>query len=118
MRLPDPADRDWMIPAAAGIAALETVALAAVLLGRDTRTAPFYIFCIALKLPFCALLLRRGAGAWLAVLLWEVTGVFAAVVAPGVPLLLRALELVLAGSVAVLLVAVLPLFPRMELPQR
>lgn len=112
------ADRQWMIPAAAGLAAIETIALAAVLLMRDTRTAPFYIFCIALKLPFCAMLVRRGAGAWLAVLLWEATGLFAAVVAPGIPLALRTLVLVLAGTVTAMLFLVLPLFPRMELPQR
>jgi hypothetical protein len=114
----DPAhdDRAWTIPAAAAIAVLEAVALAVVLAFRGTRTAPFFIVCLAVKIPFCLLLVRRWAGAWLAILLWELTGVFAAVVAPRIPLALRALELALAGGVVGLLVACLPLFPRMELP--
>jgi hypothetical protein len=115
----DHLDRAWTIPAAAGLAAIEAVAIATVLVFRGTRSAPYYIAVLALvKLPFCVLLIRRRAGAWLALLLWESTGVFAALVAPRVPGLLRLVELALAGAVVALLVMCLPLFPRMELPQR
>jgi hypothetical protein len=112
--------RGWAIPAAAGVGILEAVALATVLAVRGTPSAPFFIVSLALKIPFCVLLLRRWAGAWLAVLLWEVSGAFGAVVAPRIPVWLRLLEVALAGSVIALLVAGLALFPRMdrlELPQ-
>ncbi|HEV7887711.1 MAG TPA: hypothetical protein VGO92_09140 [Acidimicrobiales bacterium] len=110
--------REWVIPAGAGLAALETVALSTVLAFRGTRSAPFFIGCLAVKLPFCVLLMRRRAGAWFALLLWELTGLFAAVAAPGIPVVLRLLEFVLAGAVVALLAVSLPLFPRTELPDQ
>ncbi|MDQ1444321.1 MAG: hypothetical protein QOI20_785 [Acidimicrobiaceae bacterium] len=113
--------RGWTVPAAAGLAALETTAVIAVLVSRHSRSAPLSIACVAVRYPFCLGVLRRRAGAWLALVLWEGTGVFAAVVAPRVPLLLRVLELGLAAGVLALLGAALPLFPRMErleLPDR
>lgn len=113
-----PAARGWTVPAAAGVAALEATALAAVLLMRGTKSAPFYIACLAVKIPFCIALARRWAGAWLALVLYELTGVFAALVAPRVPIMLRLLEVALAGTVLALLALALPLFPRMELPEQ
>jgi hypothetical protein len=108
------AGRGWTIPAAAGVAILEAVALATVLAVRGTPSATFFIVSLALKIPFCVLLLRRWAGAWLAVLLWELSGAFGAVVAPRIPVWLRLMEVALAGSVVALLIASLALFPRME----
>jgi hypothetical protein len=72
------------------------------------------------KVPFCALLMRRSPGAWLALVLWEFTGLFAGVVAPRVPVVLRVVEGSVAGSVLGLLVVSLPLFPRarLEFPDR
>jgi hypothetical protein len=102
------------VPAAAGLAALEAVALIAVLLLRDKRSAVFYAALVAVKLPFCIGLLRRSAGSWLALLLWEGTGAFAAVLAPKVPGLLRLLELAMAAGVLTLLFVALPAMPRME----
>ena len=113
--------RGWTIPAAAIVAAGETAVLISVLLARDAKSSGFYAILLAVKLPFCALLLRRSAAAWFALLLYEGTGVFAALTAPGVPVLLRAAELALAVAVIVLLVAALPLFPRLdrlEIPDR
>ena len=106
--------RAWMVPTAAALATIETAVLIAVLLSRDSKAAPLYAMFLLVKLPFCALLLRRSAGAWLALMLYEGTGVFAALAAPRVPGLLRATELSLAAAAVVLLVAALPLFPRME----
>jgi hypothetical protein len=112
------ADRAWTIPAAAGLAALEATAIITVLIARGNRSAGFFVACSAVKYPFCVLLLRRRPGAWFALLLWELTGVFAAVVAPSIPVVLRLLELAMAGGVLALLAAGLSLFPRMELPER
>jgi hypothetical protein len=113
--------REWTLPAAGGLAALEAAALIAVLLTRDSKSAPLYAILLVVKFPFCALLLRRSPAAWFALILWEGTGVFAAAVAPRVPVYLRLLELGMAVGVLTLLVAALPLFPRMdhmELPER
>lgn len=114
-------NRAWTIPAAAGLAALEAAALIAVLLTRDRQSAPLWAIFMTVKFPFCALLLRRSAGAWLGLILWEGTGVFAALFAPDVPLWLRGLQLGMAVTVLALLAAALPLFPRMdrlEIPDR
>lgn len=114
-------NREWTLPAAAGLAAVEAAALMAVLLTRDSQSADLYAILLVAKFPFCALLLKRSPAAWFALVLWEGTGAFAAAVAPRVPVYLRALELGLAVAVLALLVAALPLFPRldhMELPER
>lgn len=111
------ADRAWTMPAAAGLAALEATALVAVLIARGSRSAPILVACTAVKYPFCALLARRRPGAWFALVLWELTGVYAAVAAPRVPVVLRALELALAGGVLTLLAMAVSSFPRVELPE-
>ena len=113
--------RRWAVYGAAGLAAVETVVVIVVLFSRDSRSADLFAWLVAVKLPFCVGLARRQAGAWFAVLLWEGTGVFAAVLAPDLPGLLRLLELGLAAAVLALLVAALPEMPRMEkmeLPER
>jgi hypothetical protein len=106
------------LAAAVGLAVFEVLGVVTVLGLRGVRSGPAWGVCVALKLPFCWALSRRHPGAWLAVALWELTGVFAALVAPRLPLVLRAAELAVAGSVVALLVASLPLFPHAELPHR
>jgi hypothetical protein len=106
------------LAAAVALSVLEVLGVIAVLSLRGTRSAPLWSVCVALKLPFCWALSRRHPGAWLAVALWELTGVFAALVAPRLPLLLRGAELAVAGSAVALLVVSLPLFPHAELPHR
>lgn len=113
--------RGWAVWGAGVLALVETTVLIAVLLTRDSRSAPLYAIFLAVKYPFCIMLLWRSAGAWLAVLLWEGTGAFAAVLAPDVPRLLRWAELAMAAGVITLLFLALPAMPRMdrmELPDR
>jgi hypothetical protein len=104
----------WAVWLSAG----EALGIMAVLAMRGARTAPFFAACLALKLPFCWALSRRHPGAWLAIVLWELTGVLAALVAPGLPLLLRGAELAIAGAAVALLTCSLPSFPHVELPDR
>jgi len=115
--MPPDERREWTLPAAAALAALEAVLLIAVIVFVGHRL-PVYAVFVAGKLPFCAWLLRRRAGAFFAVLLWEVSGVGVALLAPGVALPLRVLEIVVASTVLVLLWASAPLFPSPELPAR
>lgn len=110
--------REWAVSAAAGLAALEVLVLGAVLWARAGTAAPLLIAFLAVKLPFCLGLRGLRPGAWLALLLWELAGVVAAAAAPDVPVILRLVELALAAGVLALLAASLPLFPRMELPER
>jgi len=99
----DSHERAWTLPAAAGLAALEVTVTIAVL---------------AVKYPICWMVLRRQAWAFLSLLLWEFTVGFTAVIAPGVPLALRGVELAFAASVIALLFASAHLFPRAQLPRR
>lgn len=106
--------RAWAVGAAAAVATVEALVLIGVLFTRESRAAPLYAVLLAVKLPFCAALMDRSAGAWLALLLYEGTGVFAAVLAPDVPLVLRLVELALASGAVALLIAALPAMPRMD----
>jgi len=106
--------RLWAVNAAAGLAAAETVVLVVVLLARDSRVAPLFALFVAVKLPFCVALLERSAGAWFALLLWDATALYAAVLAPRLPLVLRLLEMAMAVGVIGLLIAALPAMPRMD----
>ena len=110
-----PDDRAWTLPAAAGLAALEATAIIAVIAFRGGRAAPLLVPMLAVKYPFCVLLLRRSHGAWFGLLLWELAGMLAAVTAPRTPLGLRFLELAVAAVVAGLLMAAAPLFPTVRL---
>jgi len=115
---PAPHEHAWTLPAAAGLAALESTVAIAVLLFGGRDGAAFYIVVLAAKYPFCWMLLRRQASAYLAILLWEFTVAFAAIVAPRIPFALRVVELVFATTVVVLLIASTHLFPRTQLPKR
>jgi hypothetical protein len=111
-------ERGWTLPAAAGLAAVETTVVIAVILYRGHRSFGFYILLLAVKYPICWLLVRRQAWAALTLLLWEPTIAAAAVFAPRIPLALRFVEVSFAAAVLALLVASLHLFPSPELPQR
>jgi len=110
--------RERALGGAAGLAAFEAAGQATLLAAADRRGALFFILCLAVKLPFCALLSRRRPGAWLAVLLWELTGLFAGLFAPRLAVAARLGETAVAGAVVALLFASLPLFPRLELPEQ
>ena len=109
--------REWTLPAAAGLAALEAVLLIAVIVFVGHRL-PVYALFLATKFPFCVWLLRRRAGAFFAVLLFEISGLGAGLLAPAVALPLRVLEIGVASTVLALLWASAPLFPSPELPAR
>ena len=109
--------RAWMLPAAAGLATLETTALIAILALRSPPWAPLAIAMLLVKYPFCYLALRRSPGAFLGLLLWEVAGAVAALGRPA-PAAVRLLEFAVATAVLVLLLASIPLFPSVKLPER
>jgi hypothetical protein len=109
--------REWTLPAAAALAALEAVVLIAVIVFVGHRL-PVYALFLAAKFPFCVWLLRKRAGAFFALLLFEISGLGVALLAPSVALALRALEIVIASTVLGLLWASAPLFPSPELPTR
>jgi hypothetical protein len=108
----------WTLPAAAGLAAVETTTLIAVLALRGSSAAPILIPFLAVKYPFCYLVLRRSPGALLGLLLWESAGVVTALTAPRTPGVLRVLELSLAIGVFALLAASVSLFPAVKLPEK
>jgi hypothetical protein len=109
--------RPWTLPAAAWLAAAEAGALIAALALRGVNGAAFYIALLVVKLPFCALVVQRRPGAYLALLVWELGGIVTAVAASGTSGLLRLLEVLIAATVTVLLVASTPLFPTVTLPE-
>jgi hypothetical protein len=98
------------------LAALEAVLLLVLIAVTGTRV-PAAVFVVA-KFPFCAWLLRRRAGAFFALLLWEISGVGIALFAPRIAFELRLLELVIAVTVIGLLWASARFFPSAELPAR
>ena len=116
-RVPGDERREWTLAAAAALAALEAVLLIAVIVFVGHRL-PVYALFLAAKFPFCVWLLRRRAGAFFALLLFEISGLGVALLAPKVALPLRALEIVIASTVLGLLWASAPLFPSPELPTR
>jgi hypothetical protein len=103
--------RAWALAAAAGVAAAESTILIAVIAFGSVRSGPVLVAALALKYPFCYALTRRRPGAWMALLLWEVTGIVAALAKPGIPLYQRVTELGLAGGCLVLLVLAASTFP-------
>lgn len=110
-------DREWTLPAAAALATLETTALIALLALQSPRWAPLAIAMLLVKYPFCYLVLRRSPGAFLGLMLWELAGVAAALVRPA-PLAVRLLELAVSAGVFALLIASIPLFPPVRLPEQ
>ncbi|MGV3760069.1 MAG: hypothetical protein ACO1PW_11115 [Actinomycetota bacterium] len=117
----DDAARPWTLGAAAALVSVEALAEAVAVAGRDTLTLGLrtgLVLCIALKWAAAAGVLRRSAGAALALLLLQGTTVvaaFGAVELPGAARL--ALGLVAATSIALLL-ASLHAFPSPDLPLR
>jgi hypothetical protein len=105
------AGREWTLAAAAGVAAVESTLLITVIAFGSVRSGPILIAAVALKYPFCYALTRHRPGAWLALLLWEGTGVLAALAKPGLPAYQRVVELALAGGCLVLLGAGASTFP-------
>lgn len=108
--------REWSLSAAAGLAALESTVLIAVITLGSYRAAPLLIGFLALKYVFIWGLLRRRPGAWLALFLFEGTTAFAAVAKPGLPMYERALEETVSLGCIVLLAAAAALFPTPKIP--
>jgi hypothetical protein len=111
-------ERAWTLPAAAGLAALEVTVTIAVLLYGGHLGRALFIAVLALKYPICWMLLRRQAWAFLALLLWEFSVLFAAAFGPRITLALRVVEVGFAASVIALLFSSAHLFPRAQLPRR
>ncbi len=112
------AAREWMLAAVAALAAVETTALILLAVIASSPTAPVLYVVLAVKYLFCWGVLRRRPGAWLALLLWEVSGAVAALARPGLPMVERLAELTLAGACIVLLGGAAALFPSPKLPSR
>ena len=110
--------REWTLPAAAGLATLETTALIAILALRSPPWAPLVIPMLLVKYPFCYFVVRRSAGALLGLMVWELAGVAAVLTRPSAPLAVRLLELAVSLAVLGLLFASIPLFPTVELRDR
>lgn len=123
--LATPADagaaRPWTLGAAAALVSVEALVEAVAVSGRSSLTPGLragLVLCIALKWAAAAGVLRRSAGAALALLLLQGTTVVAAFGAVSSPVALRlALGAVAAASIALLL-ASLHAFPSPDLPVR
>jgi hypothetical protein len=113
----DPADRHWVLQAGAALAFVETLALITVLAFSGAPLAPYVIGALVVKLPFCGLVLQKRPGALLGLLLWEVGGMLAALRAEG-HAELRFFEATVAAVVFCLLLAAVPLFPSVKLPEQ
>ena len=108
--------RAWTLIAAVVVATAETAALIAALAFGGAPLAPFVIGALVLKLPFCWLTLQRRPGALMGLFLWEIGGVLAAMRAEA-SAWLRMGELTAALAVMGLLLASVPLFPPVRLPE-
>jgi hypothetical protein len=113
----DSGARDWVLKLAAGAAAAEALVLIVALGFSGAPLAPYIIGVLLLKLPFCWLVLHRRPGALLCLLLWEVGGMLAALKAEPTAAL-RLGEGAVAAVVFALLLASVPLFPPVRLPDR
>ena len=116
MTEPVTAAHRWTLPAAASLAAAETVLLIAVVLDRGGPGAALFAAFLAVKLPFCWLAAARRPGAYLGLLLWEGVAVVTALTGRTDPEL-RILETGLAVTTIALLLASARLFPSVELPK-
>jgi hypothetical protein len=112
-----PVGRERALTAAAGLAALEATVLLVALSFRGGRAAPLAGLILVAKYGFCWGVTRRGAGSFLALLLYEAAALLAAVRAD-VPIALRVAVATLAVGTLVLLVRSAPLFPSPTLPNR
>ena len=103
--------------AATSLAAVEAVALCALVFARNgTRTSLLALSLLA-KLPFCWLARRHHPGGYLALLLWEGAGVVIGLIAGRADVFVRAALVVVSGTVLGLLVSTSPLFPAPDLPE-
>lgn len=109
-------ERVWVLKAAAGMAAAEALVLIVALGFSGAPLAPYVIGAMLLKLPFCWLVLHRRPGALLGLLVWEVGGMLAALNAEGHEEM-RFLIAVTSAVVFCLLLAAVPLFPSVKLPE-
>lgn len=103
---------------ATALAAAETTLLIVVVLARNGGRTPLLVVALALKYPMCVLARRLSPGAFLGLLLWEVVGGFLALVARGVALPVRLVEVPVAVVVVALLGRSAKLFPTPRLPER
>jgi hypothetical protein len=109
--------REWILKAAGGLAATETLMLIVVLGFSGAPLAPYVIGALLLKLPFCWLVTQRRPGALMGLVVWELAGLLAAL-RPGPSIVLRLAEAGLAALVLALLFASVPLFPSVRLPDK
>lgn len=110
-------DRERALTAAAGLAALEATVLLVVLVFRGGRGAFVAALFLVAKYGFCVGVLRRGAGSFLALLLYEAAALLIAVTGD-VVLALRVVVALLALATVALLARSAPLFPSPSLPGR
>jgi hypothetical protein len=110
-------NREWVLRAAAGLAAAEALGLIVVLAFGGAPLAPFVIVALLVKLPFCWALLDKRPGALFGLLMWELAGMLAAL-RPGPSWVLRTVEAAVAVTVFGLLLASVPLFPSVRLPEK
>jgi hypothetical protein len=74
-------DRAWALLAAAGLAALESIAVLFALSLRDGAPLGVWVLLVA-KLPLCIALLRRSRGACLVLVVWESLEIVVALLNP------------------------------------
>ncbi len=108
--------RGWILPAVAGLSALETTLLISIIAFGSYRAAPALIGFLCLKYGFGWGLLRRRPGAWMALLLFEATTAVVVLAKPGLPVYERTLEEILSVGCIVLLAASASVFPSPKLP--
>jgi hypothetical protein len=106
----------WVLSAGVALAAGETFGLMVILGCSGAPLAPFVIGALVLKLPFCWLARQRRPGALMGLFLWEIGGALAALRAEA-SAALRLGELAVAIAVMALLLASVPLFPSVRLPE-
>lgn len=110
-------DRERALTAAAGLAALEATLLLVVLVFRGGRGALVAAVFLVAKYGFCLGLLRRGAGSFFALLLYEAAALVVALTGD-VALALRLAVAGLAVATVALMARSAPLFPSPSLPGR
>ena len=109
--------REWVLKAAGGLAAAETLMLIVVLANGGAPLAPYVIGALLIKLPFCYLVTQRRPGALMGLVVWELAGLLASL-RSGPSLTLRLTEAGVALVVLALLFASVPLFPSVRLPEK
>lgn len=103
---------------AVGVAVIEVLVQVALLVARGAVAgAPLRIVFLAAKLPFCRAAWRRHPGGYLALWIWELAAVIAALKVHGA-LLPRAVIALMAAAVMVLLGRAISAFPSVEWGQR